>query len=184
VTVGAPPPCPWAGAMAPLAPHEPASARAWSPGRSRHSPSSTAAKGVMAGRRAAEAFGSLPVWPPNRAASLSGTLSGRWARAVLFPACCCWRQLAFCLVSGHYCGAEIAQLDMVRRRSTVRFRNGARGSLGRRSQVRRWSMSSIVSWREGYGLACGSGLSRRRTRLLLGWGYHWLGAPDELETAP
>ena len=39
---------PWAGAMAPLPSREPASARAWSPGRSRHSASSIAVKGVIA----------------------------------------------------------------------------------------------------------------------------------------
>ena len=65
---------------------------------------------------------------------------------------------------------------------------------GRHDYMGRWAepsffpgftaMSSIVSWRAGYGLACRSALSRRRTRLLLGWEYHGLGAPDELETAP
>jgi hypothetical protein len=61
----------------------------------------------------------------REALSLRGTLRGKWRWPLLIRARLRVCVPAYFLVSGTTRGDETAQRDMVRRRSTVRFRNGA-----------------------------------------------------------
>ena len=77
-----------------------------------------------------------PVNPAGSALSVSGSLGGKTGLTALIPACSCWPVPAYCLLRGCTWGAGTAQLDMVRKRSTVRFRNGAPGH---------WRSSLVIS---------------------------------------
>ena len=103
--------------------------------------------------------------PGPKTLRLRGTLRAQWCSPLLIRARLRLRVPAYLLVSGTIKGDVTAQLDMVRRRSTVRFRNGA-PQLDRIIRKKLVRVTSVPVGTNGFSAGrqpCGHRLIPRRT---------------------